>query len=47
MSESKNIIQSTHCVCQMAYKCQNSKIKVAKDTSMVEPPSTKMLLNHS
>jgi len=41
----ENIIQLTHCVCKMALKCQQIAKKVAKNSSNVEPPSTKMLFN--
>jgi len=43
----ENIVQLTHCVCKMALKCQKIAKKVAKNTSMAEPPSTKMILYHS
>jgi len=41
----ENIIELTLCAYKMALKCQNIAKKVAKITSKVEPPSTKMLLN--
>jgi len=40
----ENIIQLPHSIFKMDLKCQ--KI-VAKNLSLVEPPSTKMLLSHS
>jgi len=43
----ENIIQLTHCIYKMALKCQKIVKEVAKNTSMVEPPSTRMLLSHS
>ncbi len=43
----KNIVQLTHCVYKMALKCQKIARKVAKNTSKIEPPSTKMPLSHS
>jgi len=43
----KNVIQLTHCICKIVLKCQKTTKKVAKKPSMVEPPSTKMLLSHS
>jgi len=42
----ENIIQLTHYVCKVL-KCQKIAKKVAKNTYMSKPPSTKMLLNHS